>query len=93
MAKRLFELEGHYLIKETGDILRYCGETLTDPHKGEYDSEYQVVIPSQFKKHDRLCDYELYNRTTRTQYSLIKLPNNIDLDNININTIKVLYGK
>ena len=80
----------HYFISNTGDVIKYVGETLTDPHKGEYSSEYLVVIGNKFKKNDFICDYELYDRKTYEQYKLVELPDNIDLSNIK--NIEVLYG-
>ncbi len=90
------ESEGIFLIRETGDIIKYVGEALTDPHKGEYDSEYVVLIPGRFKKGDRVCYYEFYERRANKEtiyYNLTKLPTDINLDNINPTTLKVLYGQ
>ncbi len=93
MWNNIKEYTGFYLIQETGDIVEYCGETLTDPHKGEYDSEYRVHIPGKFKKGDRLCDYELYDKKLHKPYTLIKLPKNININTLNKKSIELLYGK
>lgn len=72
-----------YSIKETGDVLVYCGEVLTDPHKGGYDSEYKVVKSVKLELNKRYCDYELYNRDTSKYYTLEKLKDS---------TVEVLFG-
>lgn len=71
------------LVKETGDVLKYVGEVLTDPHKGGYDSEYEVVKGVRFTKGKRYCDYEL-RLEDYASCTLVKLSEK---------TVAVLYGR
>ena len=73
----------YYSIKETGDILRYVGEILTDPHKGGYDSEYEVIKGVRFKQGNRYCDYEL-RLDDYAECTLVKLSEK---------SVQVLYGE
>lgn len=84
-------MEGKFLlVKETGCIIQYIGETLTDPHKGEYDSEYRVIDSKIFKKNEYILEYELRDKDYN-YYSLVQLPSTIDLNNLE--TLRVLYGR
>lgn len=72
----------YYSIKETGDILKYVGEVLTDPHKGGYDSEYEVIKSVRFVLGKRYCDYEL-RLDDYANCTLVKLSEK---------AVRVLYG-
>ena len=78
-----------YLVKETGDVLHYLGETLVDPHKGEYDLYYRVVLPGRFKMGSEVVQFELHDKAYK-YYTLIKLPNK-DIKSLNKETLKLLY--
>lgn len=82
----------YYYIKQTGDVLQYLGETLTDPHKGEYSSEFKVVIPRRWRKDSVVCDFELYDRKTYDHYELVALKGN-DINSIDVKSLEVLYGR
>lgn len=81
-----------FLVKETGDVLKYVGETLTDPHKGLYDSYYTVVLGNRFKTGYEVCEFELHDKEYK-YYSLVQLPSDIDIKSLNHETVKLLYGK
>jgi hypothetical protein len=71
-----------YVIEETGDVLQYIGEVLTDPHKCEYSSEFKVIKGEHFKEGNIYCDYELHSGYNL--FTLRELPDKV---------VKVLYGR
>lgn len=87
------EYGGYYLVEDTGDVLEYAGEILTDYHKGEYDSEYIVVVANKFILNDRIASYELRDENSTNRLTLTKLPKDLDIKTMDVATIRLLYGK